>query len=126
MGRNASGGGGGGGTRVFDNFEQFATRRGYGMADLGDAALHRSSKNVSAAARKRQIARQDAKDREWEIRRSELRREWELGLATGRYRQRGDLDVLRKTARGHSDNESVQAARRVLEKRKARMAAMGR
>jgi hypothetical protein len=38
-------------------------------------------------------------------------------VSSGKIKQPGKYDALIKTARGHEDNPSVQAARRALKKR---------
>ena len=109
---------------AYDDFEDFAARRGYGMSALGEPALHKSNSSVSGAARRRQLAQVRQQGEDWAARRAELRGEFESGLASGRYRLRSGTARLSRAARGHQDNEATQAARRVLEKRQARMRAM--
>ena len=94
---------------------EYLERAGAGLAALGDAALHRqpgsTQKQRDARAR-----RQALRDLDWQTLRARLRLEYAAAVADGRVRPPTRLERLRKTAAGHPDNPSVQAARRLLER----------
>lgn len=98
------------------DFEHFAAERGASRQDFGDAGLHRGSRNQSHAARARNIKNQADRDTQLGQRRNALRDEYDAAVARGEVRPLSRTERLVQTARGHEDNESVQAARRLLEK----------
>jgi hypothetical protein len=97
--------------------EQYLASKGYGMAAMGDPALDRMP-GLAPGNRKREgfIKAQAEKDKAWEQKRAELRQEYAEKVATGEIRPPTRTEKLIATAQGHPDNESVQAARRILEK----------
>lgn len=101
--------------RVVD-FETFASEHGANRQDYGDAGMHRSSKNVSDAAKRRALARQLDRDTEHLARRDDARAEYDAAIARGDIREPTRIESLIKKAQGHPENASVQAARRILEK----------
>lgn len=98
------------------DFEHFAAERGASRQDFGDAGLHKGSRNQSHAARARNIKNQADRDTQLGQRRNALRDEYDAAVARGEVRPLSRTERLVQTARGHEDNESVQAARRLLEK----------
>ena len=54
---------------------------------------------------------------DYKERREAAKKEYEQKVAAGEIRPPTKIEELIRTARGHSDNASVQAARRLLEKR---------
>ena len=54
---------------------------------------------------------------EYAAKRESALKEYNQKVASGQITQPGKYDKLLKTEKGHSDNESVQAARRTLTKR---------
>jgi hypothetical protein len=88
-------------------------------AHQGDAALHRSSANVSGAARRAALATQAAKDSDLTKRREALRIEYKNKLATGELRELTELERLQEIAAGNPDSWATAAAQRVLAKRMA-------
>lgn len=98
-------------------FEQFASSRGASRLDFGDSALHRGSNTQSAAARRRNIAGQARKDAGLAATRESLRSQYDKLTASGRIRAPTNTETLIRSARGHSDLETTQAARRILAKR---------
>lgn len=106
-------------TAVPVDFEEFAAQRGGSRQDVGDAGLHRSSTNVSAAAKRSALDFQDKKDAVWLARRDDLRAEYDAAVERGEIRPLTSMERLEARAAGHPDNSSTQAAIRLLEKRRA-------
>jgi len=99
--------------RVIDE-EAFLTQNGASRQDIGECALH---KNIPEGnIRKRLIEAQAAKDRTLVEKRATLREEYRSKIAAGEIRPPSRIEQLIATANGHPDNESVQAARRLLVK----------
>ncbi len=101
--------------------EEYLARKGFVFMGSDDPGLHRSSNRISDKKRKRQAAVQAKKTAEFNEQRAKLRREYRDKLARGEIRSPSREETLRRIAEGHSDNESVRAARRLLEKRAARL-----
>ena len=97
--------------------EDYLASKGYGMSALGDAGLHKAHSRMSSKQWKPIVLRQKEKDKEWQRKRDELRQEYRNKVANGEIRPPGHIEKLIETARGHDDNPSVQAARRILKKR---------
>lgn len=95
--------------------EQFLAREGAG-ADFGDAGLHRSDSRVSGRARRSQLDLQSRRDEDLAARREVLRERFRAEVASGRIREPTRIERFQQVASGHTDNESVQAARRVLKR----------
>lgn len=89
----------------------------------GDSGLHRSSEHVGKATHARMVERQAQKDRRLAERVAEYRRIYNQKVEAGELRPPTSAESLLATAGGSEDKESTHAARRVLEKRAARMAA---
>lgn len=98
------------------DLEAYLASHGAGVLGYGDAALHRSNLAVPASTWRRFIDAQVMKDRALAARRAELTREYEAKVAAGEIRPPSRRQRLEATAAGHPDNESVQAARRMLAK----------
>lgn len=107
------------GMEVID-FETFATQRGAGTAEYSEPGLHRLNSSVSSAARRKAIARHRAKIDEIARRRDELRVLYDSLVEAGKIRPPTHNEILQAAATGHPDNESTQAAARVLARRSAR------
>lgn len=99
-------------------FEQFMAREGLGSdtdvqmhihAGMRSAPDSKSYKRWHAA---RLLELQSKRDAE----RSQAWAMYSDGVASGLYREPTRLERLTRTARGHDDNPSVQAARRLLAK----------
>lgn len=101
--------------KIYRDFEAYAAIHN-ASRNFGDAGLHRGSQNQSKIARKRNIKNQARKDLELEQLRDTLRIEYARKIATGEIKEMGRWEKLKQTANGHPDNESVQAARRILTK----------
>ncbi|MES1933281.1 hypothetical protein T35B1_11757 [Salinisphaera shabanensis T35B1] len=99
--------------RVLD-FEAFAIKRHAAMTDLGEAALHKAHSRQSRRQRQRQLDAQQQRDQEWAVRRSQARDDYAAMIASGEIRKPTRRERLERTAQGHPDNPSVQAARRLL------------
>lgn len=97
--------------------EEFLTRNGASRSDIGDAALHKNRGRNSDKMWKKIVERQAALDRDLISRRSELRKEYKRLVEAGELRPPTYYESRIRTAQGHPDNEAVQAARRLLEKR---------
>ncbi len=95
--------------------EEYLASKGYGRQGFGDVALAKGNyKNRPGQAI---LQRQHQKDIEYSNKRAALRDEYNRLLSIGKIRQPTRIESLIKVARGHSDNNAVKAARRVLEKR---------
>ncbi|WP_353251125.1 hypothetical protein [Salinisphaera sp. T31B1] len=99
--------------RVVD-FEAFAVKRHAAMTDLGEAALHKAHTRQSRRQRQRQLDAQRQRDHEWATRRAQARNDYADMIARGEIRKLTRRERLERTAQGHPDNPSVQAARRLL------------
>ena len=99
------------------SYEHFAAQHGAGRSSIGDAALHRSSNTKSQQTHRRQVLAQAEKD--WQIiaKRGQIQIEYDRLVATGEIRTPTAKEELIARANGHPDNESVQAARRIAERR---------
>lgn len=67
--------------------------------------------------RKRRIAEGERAAREYAARRNAAIAEYEQRVRAGKFRKPTKTEELQSVARGNPDNESVQAARRLLKKR---------
>jgi|SRR3972149_1372852 len=96
--------------------ETYLSINGAGRQDMGEPALHKSRTSISNTVWSRMIDSQLEKD--WILcnRRQELREDFRSKLRNGEIRLPNRIERLVLTANGHPDNESVLAARRVLEK----------
>ena len=95
--------------------EEYVASKGF-PNDFGESALHKG-KQGSQALQDKVVERQLEKDREYSLKRSELRQEYQEKLANGTMREPTSVEKLIKAANGMPELESVQAARRALEKR---------
>lgn len=102
------------------DFETFAIQRGAGTAEYSEPGLHRLNSSVSDAARRKAIARHQARIDKITRRRDELRVLYDSLVEAGEIRPPTQNEVLQAAAMGHQDNESTQAAARVLARRAAR------
>lgn len=96
--------------------ETYLSINNVGRQGFGDSALHKNKGNNSDKMWSKIVDRQAQKDTELAKRRQELREEYAQKIEKGELRQPTRLEKLIATANGHEDNESVQAARRILEK----------
>lgn len=100
------------------DFEEYASRNGASRQDtMMDSALHRSSSNVSGSARASQLRIENERNTAALAKRDVLRGEYNQHVASGYIRPPTHDEALILTAQGQEDNRSVQAARRLLEKR---------
>ena len=98
--------------------EQYLSQNGACRQDIGDSALH---KNRGAMSDKTWASIVDAQaDKDWELieRRKLLRLEYQQKVANGELRPPTRTEQLIQIAKGNPEHESVQAARRLLVKRK--------
>jgi hypothetical protein len=98
-------------------FEEFAAMNGASRLGIGEAALHRSSNTKSAKVHRKQVNAQFEKDALLVGLRDRLREEFDLLIAKGEIREPSHMESLKARANGHPDNQSTQAARRLLIKR---------
>ncbi|MEK7808612.1 MAG: hypothetical protein AAB571_06030 [Chloroflexota bacterium] len=101
------------------SFETFAGIHGAGKFAFSEPALHRRA-GANATSWKRLTDRQLIKTDEWQQKRDALRELYDQKIAANELRPPTEMEILARNAEGHSDNESVLAARRVLAKRFAR------
>jgi hypothetical protein len=98
-------------------YEQFAAMNGAARGDIGDAALHNPAGHMPRRTWKRFVALQAAKDHQVISRRAQLQVEYDQRVAAGEFRPPTGKEQTIATARGHDDNDSVQAARRICARR---------
>ena len=99
------------------DFETFATRRGASRQDFGEAGAHKRSRRQTDKQWNRIIKRITERGDKLEQKREGLRQEYDQLVEQGAIRPLTPKEQLMATASGHSDNDSVQAARRVLANR---------
>jgi len=99
------------------DFEEFASQNGGARQQFGEAGLHRNPGQQSQKVWGRKVKAQMVKDAALAGYREELRATYDALVTAGELRPRTNLERMVLTARGHDDNENVQAARRVLTKR---------
>lgn len=95
-------------------FEQFAIREGAGTGDMGEAGLHKTSRRFSPKQVAKMVRTQWERDVQWQARRDAARDAYDAAVAEGTIRPPTRWERLEAAATGHPDNESVQAARRIL------------
>lgn len=98
------------------DLESYLAQRG-AHKSFGDPALHKNHVRQSKNTWQKLIDRQAAKDHSLAEKREQLRQEFFELVAIGIIREPTRIERLIRIAQGHSDNESVQAARRLLVKR---------
>lgn len=95
--------------------EEYLASKGYGMASLGDLALHRLPGLHPKNRKRYELLQRAALDEaEWSRRRQQLRKKYLAKAQAGEIRLPTRVERLTQIASGHSDLESVQAARRIL------------
>lgn len=96
--------------------EEYLSIRGYGAQGIGDVALHKGTQRTQRLQDR--ITDKYLNDmRSYSSKREQLRKEYRTLVSKGKITPPSYIERLFRTARGNSDNESVRAARRVLEKR---------
>jgi len=99
------------------DFETFAARRGGSRQDFGEAGAHKRSRRQTDKQWNRIIKRITEQGGKLEQKREDLRQEYGQLVQQGVIRPLTPKERMMETASGHPDNNSVQAARRVLAKR---------
>ncbi len=94
--------------------EEYLTMNGASAIDFCEPGLHKSNSRISQKQWLRKINLFAKKNVILEIKRDKLREEYREKVASGEIRGPSRIERLIKTAKGHSDNESVLAARRIL------------
>ena len=95
--------------------ETYLATNGASRQDIGEPALHRQPRAKPNQIEKN-ANRQLEKDYELTGRRDDLRKEYADKVASGEIRPPTRTEKLIQSANGHEDNESTQAARRMLQK----------
>jgi|GEM_PF-2303284 len=95
--------------------EDYLNKHGAGRW-FGESALHHNRAKGKTAHQKN-VDAQSQKDTELFNRREELRKEYREKVARGEIKEPTRNEDLLRQSSGHSDNESVQAARRLLSKK---------
>lgn len=103
-------------TPIVIDIESYLAQRG-AHKSFGDPALHKSHVRHSKNIWQKLIDRQAAKDHTLAEKREQLRQEFYELVALGIVREPTRIERLIRTAQGHSDNESVQAAHGLLTQR---------
>ncbi len=116
------GGGSGPEARLMD-FEQYAAQHGASKLDYGEAGLHQKGINVAHSTHQRGVKAEGARNAALASKRDELQKKYEAEITAGTVRAPSGQEKMELTAQGHPDNAATQAARRVLAKRAARIAA---
>ena len=98
------------------SFEEYAESQGFSR-QMPFATFTRSTANMSGAALKRAKNQHEAALHKWHIGRDKTRRQYAELVRTGRIHPPTRTQKLIRKARGHSDRQDVQAARRVLTRR---------
>jgi hypothetical protein len=97
--------------------EEYLSANGAGRQGIGDAATHRSSNKISPKTWSKTVEIQAKKDAKLVTMRDELRKEYQSKVASGEIREPSLTEQRIRIANGHPDNESTQAARRLLNKK---------
>jgi hypothetical protein len=97
--------------------EQYLSSQSAGRGDIGEAATHRSAANISKKQWQKTLDREAERSNDVVNKRDELRLEYEEKVKSGDIEKPSMLDERIATANGHPDNESTQAARRLLDKK---------
>jgi hypothetical protein len=98
--------------------EQYLSQNGACRQDIGDPALHKNRGAMSDKVWSSIVDAQADKDYQLIERRRKLRQEYNFKVAKGELRPPTRTEQLIEIAKGNPEHESVQAARRLLEKRK--------
>lgn len=102
---------------TFRDFDHFAAARGLGsLHSQLDDSWHGEPGRMSTAARDRLLRRERQTQTAWTEKRDRLRSEFDRLLSEGTIRLMTRTEALQDAARGHPDNRSTQAARRILTK----------
>ena len=96
--------------------ETYLAIHGAGRGEIGESALH-MNRTKSENTWKKYVEAQAEKDREILAKRSKLRKEYQEKVKNGELRPPTRLESLIATAKGHPDNQAVQASRRILKRR---------
>lgn len=97
--------------------EEYLSSKGYGAMGYSEPGLHKSSARTSQKTRDKQASQVMENAEEYDAKREELRQEYQEKLKSGEIRKPTNVEKLLRTAQGHEDNQSVQSARKLLEKR---------
>lgn len=96
--------------------EDYLASKGYGLAALGDPAMHAYHRRPSKAQKKRLEEMLGMKLNKWQKNRDKLREEYREKVKNGEIRPPTRIERLMQRAKGHPDKSSTQAARRILRK----------
>jgi len=101
---------------VVMSFEQYATSQGCSRL-LFPPSFMRSTKGMSDIALRRAKAAHKRYLEDWQAGRDRVRVKYEALVAAGDIKVPSRIERLQRKAKGHPDNTSTQAARRILDKR---------
>ena len=106
-----------GATRTMSE-QEFLASKGVGMV-VSDYNIDkmRIPHGETARQKKKRIAEAAQAGANYSAKRQAAREEYKQLVGAGKIQKPGKYDELIKTAKGHPDNPSVQAARRLLKKR---------
>lgn len=96
--------------------EMYLASKGYCSNSIGEPALHKNRGGMSDKAWTKLVDAQAEKDRIILQKREELRKEYWEKVSAGELRPPTRIENLISIANGHDDLDSVQAARRILQK----------
>lgn len=96
--------------------EEYLSKAGYPKGAMPHATFTRSTMNVSDRALRGYKKEHGQKLKAWTDARDRLRAEYRTKVQAGELEPRGRMARMMGKAKGHPDNSSVQAARRVLKK----------
>lgn len=94
--------------------ETYMAINGASILAIGDSALHKNKGNNSDKTWKKIVNAQAAKDLLLIKKREKLRQEYADKVAAGEIAPLTRIEKLKQIASGMDENESVQAARRIL------------
>ena len=97
--------------------EEYLALHGVPYLEGAEPALHRLPGGLPKSRKGKIMETTNRRMLENERRREELRQAYAAEVEAGTVRPPSRVERLIRTAQGHPDNESVQAARRLLEKK---------
>lgn len=97
--------------------ETYLAINGASRQNIGEPALHKNRGRHSDKTWRKIVDSQASKDHELLSKRAYLRTEYQNLIEKGEIRPPSSLETLLGTCSGHPDNDSTQAARRILLKR---------
>lgn len=96
--------------------EEYLALHGVPHLEGAEPALHRLPGGLPKSRKGKVLEKMNCRMLDVERRRNELRQAYADEVEAGTVRPPSRVERLKRTAQGHPDNESVQAARRLLKK----------